>query len=151
MTKPKGPVPDEGEWITAREAAAFLGCSRQTVWNLTRSGVLEHRTGTWRTISRASLLKMLGERGRPDELPADGPDEWIGSADAAERLEMSTQRVRELARAGVLEGRRTARGYRFLLDDVEDLARRRREAQGGGRHRTAGRDAGVVAPSYQVT
>jgi len=134
MTKPKSPVPDDGEWLTAREAAALLGCSRQTVWNLTRSGVLEHRTGTWRTISRASVLEVLAERRRPDELPAASPDEWISSADAARRLGVSPQRVGELARAGLLEGRRTARGYRFLLDEVEDLAGRRRGARG---HRTA--------------
>jgi len=49
--------------------------------------------------------------------------------EAAKRLGLSTQRIRQLERAGVLQARRTESGVRIFARAVVDEFRRKREAQ----------------------
>jgi len=54
----------------------------------------------------------------------------LTTGDAAKRLELSTERVRQLDRAGVLPVILTAGGRRlYTEDDVENLRRQREEAR----------------------
>lgn len=55
------------ELLSTGAAAAVLGCSRQHVTDLCRSGALPFRTiGTHRRIARADLERLAGASGRPE-------------------------------------------------------------------------------------
>ena len=60
----------DDELLTTGEAAAVLGCSRQHVTDLCRSGALPFRTiGTHRRIARSDLERFA--RGSSQEVPRD--------------------------------------------------------------------------------
>lgn len=105
--------------MTARQAAEFLGCSPQSVWVAVKAGRLTHRTGTWRTIGRSSVLELYAARGRG--APADGHD-WIDTVETSRLLGITPTAVRKRLRAGHLPAVRGRDRWWLRRDHVEQIA-----------------------------
>jgi len=87
-------------------------------------------------IAAASALADAGEAWREERrrFPLSGNAETSGSGGEAESVDVSTaalllrvtpERVRQLARAGDLDGTRTSRGWLLVRSSVVDLCERR--------------------------
>lgn len=122
------------ELLTTGEAAAILGCSRQHVTDLCRSGALPFRTiGTHRRVARSDLARLAG--GTVATAPADVVRQrllslWLHRA-VAGRLAADPDGVLSIARANLERARMVhprsrpwVDAWAEILDDPERVMER---------------------------
>lgn len=113
VTAPRVWDPD---WITRREAAAFLGISENKLDRLLRDGQLTQADRPVRRLSRAEV-----------EAWATESEEWINARQAAEILGVCKARVGQLADKGFLPYDRGTNGRRrYKRSQIEVIANARR-------------------------
>lgn len=108
---------DDGDWVSWVQAAAIIGCSPGTVKALVKTGRLSTRPRQGRLPSvelssaqalavgdawRARPRRNRGKRRRQRGTPPDNNSVWLGAVTAGLVMGVSTERVRQRARAGTL-------------------------------------------------
>jgi len=137
---------EEARWVSMVDAAAIVGCHPKTVLEHAKAGDIEQRQANrgspsllrtsveafgvrWRAVAGGGGAAVCGPVSRSPRPSEDG-HEWIGVAEVAELLRVSTTRVGQMARADRVPWIEHGGRRWFRRDLIEGVAAARAFARG---------------------